>query len=81
MLNFLANSYKNSLKLAAENNLETIAFPSISTGAFYFPKHEAAKISSYGDKRFFTSRFVNKKIHLVFFSRKDAEIFIKHQDF
>jgi O-acetyl-ADP-ribose deacetylase (regulator of RNase III) len=42
----LANCYRNSLKLAVENDLETIAFPSISTGAYGYPKDEAAEISS-----------------------------------
>src|SRR6188474_143132 len=36
--------YRNSVKLAFENDLSTIAFPSISTGAFGYPKHEAAPI-------------------------------------
>ncbi|HXH68997.1 MAG TPA: O-acetyl-ADP-ribose deacetylase, partial [Pyrinomonadaceae bacterium] len=42
----LANCYKNSLNLAIENDLKTVAFPSISTGAFGYPKHEAAEVSS-----------------------------------
>lgn len=77
----LANAYKNSLKIAVENNLKTIAFPSISTGAFYFPKHEAAKISSFAIKQFVQEDTSIEKIHLVFFSEKDAEVFIKHQEF
>ena len=77
----LANAYRNSLKVAVENNLKTIAFPSISTGAFYFPKHEAAKISSLAIKKFVQQDTLIEKIHLVFFSEKDAEMFIKHQEF
>src|SRR5688572_21431201 len=42
----LANSYRNSIDLAVENGLASIAFPSISTGAFGYPKHEAAAIVS-----------------------------------
>jgi len=42
----LAKCYVNSLALAVENNLQTVAFPSISTGAFAYPKHEAAKVAS-----------------------------------
>ncbi|MBN2681264.1 MAG: O-acetyl-ADP-ribose deacetylase [Bacteroidales bacterium] len=41
----LANCYINSLKLAEENNLETIAFPAISTGVYGFPKERAAIIA------------------------------------
>lgn len=43
--NLLRNCYINSLKLAHKNNLHTIAFPAISTGAFRYPKDEAAKIA------------------------------------
>ena len=42
----LAACYKNSLLLAREHQISSIAFPSISTGAFGYPKSEAAKISS-----------------------------------
>ena len=40
----LTNCYSNSLKLADSLNLESIAFPSISTGAFAYPIQEAFKI-------------------------------------
>jgi len=41
----LANAYRNSLKVAIENSIETIAFPNISTGVYHFPKSEAAEIA------------------------------------
>ncbi|MDD5038624.1 MAG: O-acetyl-ADP-ribose deacetylase [Dehalococcoidales bacterium] len=41
----LASSYQESLKLAAEKNLGSISFPSISTGAFGYPTSEAAKVA------------------------------------
>ena len=41
----LADCYRNSLKLAAENHIRTIAFPSISTGVYSFPVERAAKIA------------------------------------
>lgn len=41
----LADCYKNSLKLALENNIKTIAFPSISTGIYSFPVERAAEIA------------------------------------
>jgi O-acetyl-ADP-ribose deacetylase (regulator of RNase III) len=77
----LADSFTNSLWLAAENNLASIAFPSISTGAFHFPKHEAARVSSVAIGEFLRQDTSIEKIHLVFFAQKDAEIFVKHQDF
>lgn len=77
----LADCYSNSLQIAVENNLETIAFPSISTGAFYYPKHEAAKVASLAIKEFLSQDKSVKKVFLVFFSPKDAEVFIKHNNF
>jgi len=41
----LADAYRNSLKLAVENGIHTIAFPSISTGAYRFPIDRAAAIA------------------------------------
>ena len=41
----LAACYRNSLQLAADNQLNTIAFPNISTGIYRFPKDEAARIA------------------------------------
>mgnify|MGYP003311152825 FL=1 len=41
----LANCYKNCLALAKENDVKTIAFPSISTGVYRFPVDQAAKIA------------------------------------
>lgn len=76
-----ANCYVNSLKLAVENDLETISFPSISTGAFVYPRHEAARIASHAIKNFLESFEDIKQVNLVFFSSADAEKFIKHQDF
>lgn len=77
----LANCYKNSLASAAANNLRTIAFPSISTGAFGYPKHEAARISSIAIKDFLAGNDTLEEIRLVFFSDTDAQKFLKHQNF
>ncbi len=41
----LASAYNNSLKLAVDNNVQTIAFPNISTGIYRFPKERAAAIA------------------------------------
>jgi len=41
----LACAYRESLKLAEENNLSSISFPSISTGAYRYPVYEAAKVA------------------------------------
>ena len=41
----LANAYRRSLELAAEHGLASVAFPSISTGAYGYPVEEAAPIA------------------------------------
>lgn len=77
----LSDCYKNSLALAAQNNLQTIAFPSLSTGAFHFPKHEAARASSRAIKEFLETNEQITMVRLVFFSESDAKMFLKHQQF
>ena len=41
----LASCYQKSFKLAREYNMQSIAFPAISTGVYGFPKHRAARIA------------------------------------
>ncbi len=41
----LASCYRTSLRLAAENGVRTIAFPSISTGVFGYPVRQAAEVA------------------------------------
>src|SRR5438270_898899 len=41
----LANCYRNSLTLATENGIRTVAFPAISTGVYGFPVNRAARIA------------------------------------
>lgn len=48
----VANCYFNSLRIATKNNIRTIAFPSISTGAFHFPVNIAANIAASTVKKF-----------------------------
>jgi O-acetyl-ADP-ribose deacetylase len=48
----LASCYRRSLELAAENHMKSIAFPSISTGVYAFPKELAAPIALDAVRRF-----------------------------
>jgi O-acetyl-ADP-ribose deacetylase (regulator of RNase III) len=41
----LASAYRDSLRLAVENDLRSIAFPSLSTGAYRYPLRDAARIA------------------------------------
>ncbi len=75
----LANCYRNSLQLAVENNLTTIAFPSISTGAFVYPKHEAAIVSSQAVAEFLQRNNTMQEVRLIFFQISDLQMFVRHQ--
>ena len=52
----LANCYRNSLALAAENGCKSIAFPCISTGIYGYPIEDAAKIAVREVREFLTQR-------------------------
>ncbi|UCE14163.1 MAG: O-acetyl-ADP-ribose deacetylase, partial [Candidatus Heimdallarchaeota archaeon] len=66
----LSNSYRNSLLLAAEHNAESIAFPSISTGVYGFPIHQASKIAITTVVENLASTEI-KEVHFVLFSSSD----------
>src|SRR4051812_6376174 len=51
----LANCYRNSLKLAIENGVKTIAFPAISTGVYSFPLERATRIAVRAVREFLQS--------------------------
>ena len=48
----LADCYRNSLQLAVENGIKTIAFPAISCGAYGYPVEEAAQIAAKTTREF-----------------------------
>lgn len=77
----LVNCYRNSLQLAVDNGLTSIAFPSISTGAFGYPQPEAAAVSSTAIAEFLQSNDTIQEVRLVFFSLSDFQTFVKHQKF
>lgn len=77
----LANCYQNSLALAARHNLETVAFPAVSTGVYDYPKPEAARVASIAVKDFLSRNEIVRKVAFVFFSNADAEIFLANHEF
>lgn len=77
----LAACYQNSLELARQHAMSSIAFPSISTGVFGYPKAEAAKISSAVIKQFLSADQQIEQVRLVFFQQTDARLFLQYQEF
>jgi O-acetyl-ADP-ribose deacetylase len=63
----LASCYQNSLKLAKEYCIETIAFPGISTGIYGFPKDLAAFIAITETKRYLLKNHLPGKVYFVAF--------------
>jgi len=77
----LAACYQNSLRFASQLNLASIAFPSISTGAYGYPKAEAAAISSRAITDFLKSDNQIHEVRLVFFLERDARVFLEYHEF
>jgi O-acetyl-ADP-ribose deacetylase (regulator of RNase III) len=77
----LAACYRNSLALAAESALTTVAFPSISTGAFGYPREEAAAVSSRAIAEFLRGDASISEVRLVFFSEGDLGVFLRNHKF
>lgn len=67
----LASCYRNSLQLAVDNKIRTIAFPSISTGAYRFPFEMACRIALHTINEFLRSNSFLEKVMLVSFSEND----------
>ena len=69
----LKECYVNSLKLADEQGLKSIAFPNISTGVYRFPKDRAAEIAVDAVKNF-PAKFV-EEVTFVCFDEENFEIY------
>lgn len=69
----LSSAYKSSLELAQEYKIKTIAFPFISTGAYSYPKEEAARIAI---ETILNSEEIKSldQVYLVLFSDKDYKL-------
>lgn len=77
----LAACYQNSLSLAAQHGLTSVAFPAISTGAYGYPLDEASQVSSTAITKFLAEDSTVQQIRLVFFRSQDAEAFLQHHKF
>ena len=73
----LASCYRSCLELAAENNLESVAFCCISTGEFHFPNDLAAEIAVRTVKEYLKKQTSVKKVIFNVFKDLDKAIYEK----
>ena len=76
----LALCYRNSLELAKDHKLKSIAFPGISTGAYGFPSDQAAAIAINETKKFLEKNQFPEKVVFVAFRDEDHELYKKLLD-
>ena len=70
----LAACYRNSLKLAAENGVRTIAFPGISTGVYGYPLEEATRLAMRTVKDCLAALPGIEEVRFVTFGERATEI-------
>jgi O-acetyl-ADP-ribose deacetylase (regulator of RNase III) len=71
----LAEAYKNTLKLAVSKGLKTVAFPSISTGAYGYPIEKASKMALEAVKEFLQEEDKLEEVLFVLFTQSGLEIY------
>lgn len=71
----LQNAYLNSLKLASENRVQTIAFPNISTGVYGYPKDQAAKIAIGTVKKYLADHLQISQVYFVCFDSENYNLY------
>jgi O-acetyl-ADP-ribose deacetylase (regulator of RNase III) len=71
----LANCYRNSLALTEKHGIRTIAFPSISTGAYGYPIEEACRIALTEIQSFLDGNTFVEKVKLVCFGKEDYQVY------
>jgi len=72
----LADAYRNSLALAVAQKLRTVAFPSISTGAYGYPIHEASRVALRAVKAFLEKEDGFNEVVFVLFSERDWKFYM-----
>lgn len=73
----LAEAYRNSLRLAVSKGLKTIAFPSISTGAYRYPIERASRIALTTVKEFLEKKDKLDGVVFVLFTKQDLEVYMQ----
>ena len=70
----LASAYRASLELASDAGLETVAFPSISTGVYGYPKDAAARVAHATIRAWLEVNELPRVVVLCVFSEADLEL-------
>ncbi len=73
----LASCYRSCLKIAAENRIESIAFPSISTGIYGYPIEEASVIALNEIAVYLKTNQTLKRVVVVCFSEEDYWVYLQ----
>ena len=73
----LKQAYRSSLKLAITYGLKTVAFPSISTGAYGYPVEEASRVAVGAVKDFLEKEDKLERVSFVLFSESNFEVYLK----
>ncbi len=73
----LKGCYETALKLAAEHNCKSIAFPNISTGIYHFPKEKAAEIAIDTVRNFLLENSLPEEVYFVCFDTENYAIYEK----
>ncbi len=71
----LATCYRNSLRLALENKLDSVAFPGISTGIYGYPKQDAAAIAVRGIRQWLAAHEWPREVLLVAFDQENKRLY------
>ena len=71
----MADAYRNSLILASDNDVRTIAFPNISTGIYGFPKEKAADIAIETVRNYLENDKIIKKVIFCCFDDENYRIY------
>jgi len=72
----LAQAYQNSLRLAVAEGLKTVAFPSISTGAYGYPIEDACRVALEAVKEFLEKEDNLDEVVFVLFSESALEVYL-----
>jgi len=74
---FLAECYTSSLRIAVQHGLKSVAFPSISTGAYGYPIGEASRIALKAVRNFVEREEAPEEVTFVLYSENDFKVYLE----